>query len=280
MAANNLSELYLTLGDVVSAQKYGTQSVSFADRSGDGFQMESKRTTHADTLYQAGKNKAAEKLFIEAENMQKKRTPDYPYLYSLWGFRFCDLLLSKGKYQEVLERARTTIKIANQHSHLISIALDNLTIGKALMQQALSSPGLPPIWGDRGGYLNQAVDGLREAGTQHNLPWGLLARASLFRHQKDFLKSWADLDEAKEIAEYGQMRLHLTDYHLEAARLIQAQLKESKSKKEFTIIEDGIEKSVSKKEMGKLYKEFVDKAGELIKETGYHRRDEELGLLR
>ena len=61
MAANNLSELYLTLGDVVSAQKYGTQSVSFADRSGDGFQMESKRTTHADTLYQAGKNKAAEK---------------------------------------------------------------------------------------------------------------------------------------------------------------------------------------------------------------------------
>ena len=32
--ASNLSELYLTLGDVASAQKYGAQSVAFADRSG------------------------------------------------------------------------------------------------------------------------------------------------------------------------------------------------------------------------------------------------------
>jgi len=109
IAASNLSQVYLTLGDVASAQKYGAQSVTFADRSEDGFEMESKRTSHAVVLHQAGKNKAAEKLFIEAESMQKRRQPENPWLYSLWGFRFCDLLLSMEKYQEVLERARTTL---------------------------------------------------------------------------------------------------------------------------------------------------------------------------
>ncbi len=96
--ANTLSELYLTLGDVASAQKYGEQSVVFGDRSGDEFHMISKRTTPADTLHQAGKIKVAEKLFIEAEEMQKKRHPESPHLYSIWGFRFCDLLLSMEKY--------------------------------------------------------------------------------------------------------------------------------------------------------------------------------------
>ncbi len=74
--ASNLSELFLTLGDVASAQKYGAQCVDFADRSGDGFHKESKRTTHADALHQAGKSRHAEKLFLEAEQMQKKRQPE------------------------------------------------------------------------------------------------------------------------------------------------------------------------------------------------------------
>ena len=46
----NLSELYLTLGDVASAQKYGAQCMTFADRSGYGFQRESGRATYADAL--------------------------------------------------------------------------------------------------------------------------------------------------------------------------------------------------------------------------------------
>jgi len=271
IGANNLSELYLTLGDVESALKYGAQSVTFADRCGNGCEMESDRATYADGLHQAGKDKAAKKLFTKAENMQKKNQPEYPWLYSLPGFQFCDLLLSRGKYQAVLERARTTIKWVK---YLLSIALDKLSIGKALMLQAVDNNSVG--FDEAEDYLNQAVDGLRESGYQYYLPLGIFARATLLRHQKDFLKSWADLDEAREIAEYGQMRLFLTDYHLEAARLIKAQLENGRTKKKFTIIEDGIEKNVSKEEMGMLYKQHVAKAGELIGETGYHRRDREL----
>ena len=70
------------------------QSVTYADRSGDAFQRMVKRTTHADALHQAGRRAEAEARFREAEQMQAERQPDYPLLYSLQGFRYCDLLLA------------------------------------------------------------------------------------------------------------------------------------------------------------------------------------------
>ncbi len=50
LAAGNLSELYLMLGEVSQAVASARQSVDFADRSGDDFQKEGKRTALADTL--------------------------------------------------------------------------------------------------------------------------------------------------------------------------------------------------------------------------------------
>lgn len=125
-------------------------------------------------------------------------------------------------------------------------------------------------------FLNQAVDGLRESGNQDELPRGLLSRATLYRHQKNFLKSWTDLDEAREIAEYGKMRLHLTDYHLEACRNIKSQL----SAKSYRIIEDGEKLNLSKEEMEAKLREHLEEAEKLVEETGYHLRDGELEELR
>ncbi|MGR3293925.1 MAG: hypothetical protein ACUZ9M_07945 [Candidatus Scalindua sp.] len=249
--------------------------MTFADRSRDGFEMEVERAALADALHQAGKNIVAEKLFIEAENMQKKRQPETPWLYPMPGFHFCDLLLSNGKYQEVLERTRTTVKYENEGWYTLStIALDKLTIGKALMLQAVHNNSSD--FSGAADYLIQAVDGLREAGQQDNLPRGLLARATIFRYQRDFLKSWADLDEAWEIAEYGQMRLHLTDYHLEACRNIRDQL----ANNNYQIIEDGETLNLTKEEMQAKFQEHFKEAERLVKETGYHRRDKEIKDLR
>ena len=280
IAASNLSEVCLTLGEVATAQKYGAQSVTFADRSGDDFYKEAFRTTHADALHQAGEYKAAEKLFIEAENIQKKSQPEYPWLYSFWGFRFCDLLLSSGKCQEALERAKYAIKLQTT-TPLLDFALNSLTVGKTCMLQCVDNNSSD--FTEAENYLNQAVNGLREAGTQHRLPWGLFARATLFRHQKDFLKSWADLDEAREIAEYGEMRLFLTDYHLEACRNIRKQLTADSPQptaKAYQIIENGETLRLTKEEMQARFREHFKEAERLIKETGYHRRDGELKELR
>jgi hypothetical protein len=68
-------------------------------------------------------------------------------------------------------------------------------------------------------WLNQAVDGLREAGVEDYLPRGLLARAACRRWAAHFPAAEQDLRECEEIAWRGGMRLHLIDCHLEAARL-------------------------------------------------------------
>jgi len=91
--AGNLSELELTLGEVAVAVADAEACVTQADRSGDAAQCMINRTTHADALHQAGRREEAATRFAEAEAMQAEQQPAYPLLYSLPGFRYCDLRL-------------------------------------------------------------------------------------------------------------------------------------------------------------------------------------------
>ena len=255
IAANNLSELMLTLGEVSQAVDYARQSVTHADRSGDGFLKEALRTALADALHQGGHSKEAEKWFREAEAKQKERLPEFPFLYSLRGYQFCDLLLGRGAYQEVIERAEKTLEIAKKHLGLLDVALDNLTLGRAWMMRAQEEGS-----GDFGRameFLDRAVQGLRDAGAQEFLVKGLLARAACFRIQGQFSQAWDDLNEAKEIAEAGDMKLHLVDYHLEASRVLRDQGSGGRGQRKEALL-------------------HLEKAKKMIEETGYHRRDGEI----
>ena len=187
------------------------------------------RTTHADALHQAGDTAAALALFREAEQLQQERQPAYPRLYSLQGFRYCDLLLAQGSTAEVLERAEQTWNCERQ---LIVIA--GYCTGSTHPRTRPSCSNQPscPLLLERiacgqaptgGEWLEQAVAGLRAAGTQDYLPLGLLARAALHRHTHDFARARQDLQEVFDIADGSGMRLHLTDYHLEMARLLVAE---------------------------------------------------------
>ncbi|MCP4109247.1 MAG: TIR domain-containing protein [Desulfobacteraceae bacterium] len=219
--AGNLSELCLTLGEVKQTVDYARQSVDFADRSRDAFERESKRTTLADALHQAGDIPEVDSLFREAETIQKESQPEYPFLYSLQGFRFCDLLLSQGQYREVQKRVEKFFEWRLPSDSLLSIALEYLSLGRAHLLQA-QEQGTGDFTQAKD-YLNQAVDGLREYGSQQHLPRGLLARSALYRTQQKFSKAWNDLEEVLEIAERGSMGRYLADYHLEATRLHLAQ---------------------------------------------------------
>nr|VFK20535.1 MAG: TIR domain-containing protein [Candidatus Kentron sp. LFY] len=96
-SAGNLSELQLTLGELGGAMEDAKRAVELADRvKGWDIQM-IMRTTHGDALHQAGKHQEARALFAAAEDIQRKRQPEYPRLYSLWGFRYCELLLSEAE---------------------------------------------------------------------------------------------------------------------------------------------------------------------------------------
>ncbi|MDD5393334.1 MAG: hypothetical protein PHE17_09970 [Thiothrix sp.] len=266
--ASNLSELQLTLGDVAQAVESGARSSRYADQSGDMFQRMSKRTTHADALHQAGDTAAALALFREAEQLWKNHFTNFPRMSSLSGFRYCDLLLVQHYTSDVLDRAEYALKIAEGQRNLLDIALNQLTLGRAHLQQRL----LPSTSGRGAGgeglhWLDQAVAGLRAAGTLHNLPLGLLARAALHRHTHDFARARQDLQEVFDIANGSGMRLHLTDYHLEMARLLVAEsLTPSTASRERGAGGEGLQHHIAA-------------AARLIKETGYHRRDPELAEL-
>ena len=244
--AGNLSELHLTRGEVDSAVEYGRQAVEYADRTGDGFQPASKRSTQADAEHQAGRQEAAEKLFREAERLQKEDQPDYPLLYSLRGYQYCDLLLAQGQAAEAQRRATQALEWAllGGQGSLLDIGLDHMTLGRA----ALALADLP----DAARHLDEAVNRLRAAGFQHELPRGLLARAELHRRKGEFDLARRDLREVEKIARRGEMRLHLTDFRLESARVALAESDPTAAR------------------------EHLATARQLVTETGYHRRDPEL----
>ncbi len=97
IAGSNLVELELTLGDIGAAIRDGERAVAHADRSGDAFQRMGNPTTHASALHQAGRRAEAQALFGKAEAMQAERQAGYPLLYSVQGFRYCDLLLAEAE---------------------------------------------------------------------------------------------------------------------------------------------------------------------------------------
>jgi hypothetical protein len=95
--ANNLSELELTLGLLEPALADAELTVDYADRNEDAFWRMASRTGLVDAQQQAGQAEAAAAMFQAAETIQAERQPDYPLLYSLPGFRYCDLLLAPAE---------------------------------------------------------------------------------------------------------------------------------------------------------------------------------------
>jgi hypothetical protein len=182
--------------------------------------------------------------------MQAERQPQYPLLYSLPGFRYHDLRLGEAERaawrrlfsltgvghapaavdprgltslsdpesfpaacDEVTER-QTLSWAEGAGGSLLTIALDHLTLARAALYAAMLCGEPPPAE-----HVNPAVDVLRRAGNQDDLPRGLLTRALHRAVIGDFDGAREDLDEAYEIAERGPMRLFLADIRLHRARL-------------------------------------------------------------
>jgi hypothetical protein len=251
VAAGNLSELELTLGEVAGAVEDAVQAVTHADRCSDTFQRIARRATLADALHQAGRQAEAQVQFGAAEQMQAERQPHYPLLYSLQGFLYCNLLLAAAERaawrpheggermkdeglagcRAVSRRAAQTLQWAEEsNASLFTLALDRLTLGRAALYAVILELGAGaspqhlegPAWRDAVASVNAAVSCLRRAGHQQYLPLGLLTRAwqrCLAGAQTGPESAQSDLEEAWEIAERGPMPLFMADILLYRARL-------------------------------------------------------------
>lgn len=234
IAFGSLSKLRVALGQPPSAVHDARQAVAYADDYCDDFLRMWTRTTLADALHQQGDTAAAQDLFTEAEALQVKQQTTYPMLYSLWGFRYGELLLrsaERAAWQvslamqppaeaaqstclQVSRRAVQTLEWTTRDSAPLDIGLDNFTLARCALYQALLA-GQPP----QGEHLDDALNFLRRAGYQHLISRGLLTRAWFHHARHDPDSARADLAEAQRIATRGGMKLHLADIHLTRARL-------------------------------------------------------------
>ena len=247
IATRNLSQLLLALGDTAKALNCARGSVELADWSRSAFERMAERVALAGALLEKGRVSEAEETFRTAERMQKERQPQLSVLYSLQGYLFCDLLLGLGRYAEVSERAIQTLTWASEQGGLLDIALDHLSLGRAVLMRVREEGGSDFTEAER--HLRHAVNGLREAGQESFIPLGLLARAELHRVTEEFPKARRDLNEVMKIATRSGMRLFEADAHLEYARLHLAMGNRDKARASLA-------------------------AGrKLVDETGYHRRD-------
>jgi tetratricopeptide (TPR) repeat protein len=147
---DNLSEIHLTLGNVAEAVATARQSVELADLARDRAQRIASRTALAHALHQSGDAAEAGQWFTEAERLHAQGR--YPILYSVFGYRYCDLLLAQGRNEEVLRRA-TQMLSWEEESWPLDLGLDHLLLGRATADSA-----------DAAKHLDQAVDFLRLAG--------------------------------------------------------------------------------------------------------------------
>jgi tetratricopeptide (TPR) repeat protein len=288
-AAANLGDTELLVGEVPMAVATAEQSVAYADQSDDKLDAAILRAVHADALEATGQREEAERLFADAERRQKEVQPDFPLLYSLQGYRYCDLLLAMSENAAARERARRTLEWARPRNFLLDIALDTLTIGRAHLGLALAGTEEMRSASDRRddiriarAQLDEAVDGLRAYGALGHIARGLLARAAFRRSVGDWGGAARDLDEVEEIAEPGPMKLLLSDMALERARLALARIAA------FAPLNGLIEDSPPKPalpnaaEAARSTEEAranLAKARSLITECGYHKRDDELAEL-
>ena len=247
IAASNLSQIRLAIGNVAGAIEATQAAVRHADASDNAFWRMAARTALADAQAQAGAWNKARALFGEAETMQAESQRKYPILYSVQGYEYCELLLDGPEQaQDVHDRASQTLEWATKNGGLLNIALDHLSLGRA--EAILGLPGAA-------GHLDDAVDGIRMAGQMDKIPLGLLARADFRRKNKDFPDAETDLAEALRLSERMGAKLREADAHLGFSRL--------------------------RLDMGDkpAAREHLAKARALIEICGYHRRDKDLAEL-
>lgn len=279
--ASNLSELELTLGDITAAVREGASSVEYASR-GITPQAIISLTTYADALHQQGELQGTA-LFSRAESIQKQWLPDKPVLYSLAGFRYCDMLLAYTERaawrcllsvgaknnaidaaegpeslfhgcEEAMKRAQQTLRWGEEvNRSRLDTALDHFTLANATLYAAIVRGAAPDSL-----HIEAAASGLRDAGTKHEQPRGFLTRALYRAVTGDFLGARDDLVDAFDIAERGPMKLFLADIHLHRARLF------------------GLYAKRPEKYPWESPERDLAEARRLIEECGYWRRKEEL----
>lgn len=215
----------------------------------------------------------AHQKYIEAESHEQ-----YPLkrLHSVSGFNYSQHLIFENELCRVESRSAQAIDWARQFQDLLGVALSQIALGTVYLRQEKVH--------ESASLICEANESLREYGSFMHLPIGLLAKTLLDMNRGVYVEAYLSLREIHEIAGPSGMRLHLTDYHLEMARLILAietdptQYPEATPDREQRTLPTEL---ADPDEPGILtLQDHIQAADKLIQDTGYHRRDAELAELK
>ncbi len=247
IAAGNLSEIYLTIGNLVQALSYAQYSVDLADRSGDSQERMNKRATLAYTLQQSGHASNAQAVFNEVEQIQKASRRPRASARQESGLYNLNVLLANEQDEQIQEKQPKLTQTRKPSEATLDLAIEHLSLGHRYLLQAKQGKG---NFAHAEAHLNQAISSLQKAGPHHHLPVALLIRADLYTMIGSLEQALSDIDEALSIATRGDMGLHLVDCHLAYARVYLAKGQPERAENSIIL------------------------AKKLIERTGYHGRDE------
>jgi hypothetical protein len=241
------------MGDIGGAQRYGNESIVYADRRTNAFHRQVARSTLADALHQAGDLNAAGRLFSEAEEIVRRSRPERPQLSSMQGYAYCDLLLSQKRLTEVEARANRIVEWARTDSALLAEALGRLALAR-VRRQAFAS-GIINDLSSAEIEIEESLSLMRQAGAVFRLPHALVERAAVRRFRHDFVVASAALNEALWVAGSSGMSLQAADAYIEFAQL-----------------------HFDQREAG-MARESLRQAQAIVEQTGYGRRRADINRL-
>ncbi len=250
-AACNLSEVELTLGNIIDALADSRRAIELASHLTDLDQKIMADTTCGNVLHHAGMRAEAHTLFEGAEKAQAEFVRELPELFSIQGCEYADLLLaptelkvwckvlsmcssvdSKQYLQSRVDAESIDLECLKEIRQRVGRALERVTPSGSLLEIASARLAVLRV-AFYGAVLNSefgsteaseqcaaALLSFREANRADRLPLALLTAA--FYHGtlgNDPEQAERFLTEAQQIAERGPMPLYLADVHLHRARL-------------------------------------------------------------
>jgi len=240
----NLVELYLPLGQLTLAQTAAQLTVDYAQCSKNKFLETGGKSCLATLLHRIGNLKEAFEHFQQAEKIRGFTNS------GLDSFFYFALLIEstndKTVWQALLERANCGLNFSTKHHHLISIALDYLTLARISI--VLNDKSKAKI------YFEESINGIQKANTLQYTPPFYLYRADFYLILNQLDPALADLMSAYEIIKRCGMKLYQIDYLLIHGR--------------YSLVTKDFDTALS----------HYDEAKQLINQTGYHLRDAELDL--
>jgi len=231
-----LSHTYLIRGQIGKAITSADKGTKLA--AGKRYFRMVNIGNRADGRHHAGELDLALRDFAEAERLSLALYGSP--LRSLLGCRYCDCLLSKAKYAEVLRRTKETLKWDEKGGYklddlparerlnprhalqlqgaVLPLALNRLARCRAFLQRFERTLDHASLRSARA-ELEKALHGLRKAETRHELPRGLLVEVHILRLEGNFDEARRKLNEVLALVQEGKMELYETDAHLQLAWL-------------------------------------------------------------